>query len=548
MYVDSCKSKDGKYTRHLLRNSFREDGKVKHQTIANISSCSDAEIEAIRLALKHKDELDKLVAVGSAKLQQGLSVGAVWTVHEIARRLGIIDALGSTREGKLALWQVIARVIAQGSRLSAVRLAASHAACETLGLGGFNEDDLYANLVWLSENQHTIENRLFAKLHLDGKPGLYLYDVTSSYLEGVSNELAAFGYNRDGKSGKRQIVIGLLCNGEGTPLSIEVFAGNTSDPLTVSSQIRKAAQRFGGGDVTFVGDRGMLKSRQIEDVREHGFHHYITAITKPQINALLGGGVLQMSLFDDEIAEVSDDGVRYILRRNPERAAVIQASRDDKLASLRKAVEKHNGYLDEHPRAHADAAARKITQQCEKLKLNGWVSVTVDNRRLNLNIDQAARAQAAELDGCYVLKTDLPTQTADKHTIHDRYKDLALVEQAFRTSKTVLLEMRPVHVRTAHRTRGHAFVVMLAYRIARELARCWAALDTTVQEGIDELSTLCMTEVTFKGKPGCNKIPVPRDSIEKLLSSAQVTLPEALPCRTAVVATRKKLPTRRVKS
>jgi len=548
MHVDTCKSKDGRYTRHLLRESYREGKKVKHRTIANLSACSNREIEAIKLALRHKDNLEDLRPVSeSVSLHQGLSVGAVAVVHAIARELGIPDALGHTRDGKLALWQVIARVIAQGSRLSAVRLAGNHAACEILGLGAFNEDDLYANLDWLAEKQPAIEDRLFRRLHADEKPGLYLYDVTSSYLEGTQNELAAFGYNRDGKDGKLQIVIGLLCNAVGEPLSIEVFVGNTSDPATVASQITKAAGRFGAGpgDVTFVGDRGMLKSRQVEDVTQHGFH-YITAITKPQIRTLLDQGVIQMSLFDQELAEVTADiGLRYIIRRNPERVAAMQSSRDDKLVSLRKLADKQTAYLAEHPRAHVEAAIRTVKQKCEKLKLSGWVSVAATDRQIKLTIEQSALAEAAKLDGCYVLKTDLPCAAADKHTIHGRYKDLALVEQAFRTSKTVELEMRPINVRLQSRTRGHALVVMLAYRIARQLARRWASLDLTVQEGLNQLAALCATELRIDGIPRCNKVPEPRDGVRQLLELAGVTLPAALPVRTEVVATRKKLPERR---
>ena len=235
-----------------------------------------------------------------------------------------------------------------------------------MGLGAFNEDDLYANLDWLAEKQSAIEDRLFRRLHAEHKPGLYLYDVTSSYLDGVHNALAAFGYRRpptvarDGKAGKLQIVIGLLCDADGVPLSIEVFAGNTSDPSTVASQITKAAERFGAGpgDVTFVGDRGMLKSQQVEDVTQHGFH-YITAITKPQVNSLLAAGVIQMSLFDQELAEVTaDEGVRYVIRRNPERTAAVRASRDDKLASLRALADKQTRYLADHPRAHVLPASK----------------------------------------------------------------------------------------------------------------------------------------------------------------------------------------------
>ena len=250
MYVDSStvRVKGKTYTRHLLRVSFREGSRVKHKTIANLSSCAPEEINAVKLALRHKEELASLVATSSpVGLKQGVSFGAVWVVSRMAQELGIVRALGSTREGKLALWQVIARVIDQGSRLSAVRLAKLHAGCEILGLDGFDEDDLYANLDWLAQRQKRIENRLWARLVATEAESLYLYDVTSSYLEGEHNELAAFGYNRDGKKGKRQIVIGLLCTARGVPLSIEVFVGNTQDPKTVASQVTKIAKRFGGG-------------------------------------------------------------------------------------------------------------------------------------------------------------------------------------------------------------------------------------------------------------------------------------------------------------
>ena len=368
MYVDTStvRSAKGKtYTRHLLRRSYREGGKVKHRTIANLSPCSPKEIEAIRLALRHKQDLTALVSLkDDLRIEQGLSVGAIWTVFDVARRLGIVAALGPTREGKLALWQVIARVIDQGSRLSAVRLAGSHGACDVLNLEKFNEDHLYKNLDWLCENQARIENCLFEKRNgkkrNEDKQQLFLYDVTSSYLEGTENELAAFGYSRDGKKGKPQIVIGLLCDETGMPLSIEVFPGNTKDPATFSAQVRKVVERFGGGEVTFVGDRGMIKSGQIEDLNKEDFH-YITAITKPQIEKLLKTGVIQMALFDQDLAEVeASEGIRYVLRRNPVRAAEVAQVRQDKLESVQKEVDKQNLYLAEHPRAQVEVARRKV--------------------------------------------------------------------------------------------------------------------------------------------------------------------------------------------
>src|SRR5215475_14570439 len=195
MYIDTSHITRGDktYTRHLLRESYRANGKVLHRTLANLSQCSAAEIEAIRLALRHREELENLGTIQDAiTLKQGLSFGAVWTVSQVARRLGIAKALGTTREGKLALWQVIARVIDQGSRLSAVRLAMAHAACDVLGVGPFDEDALYDNLDWLAHRQATVEDKLFAKRTQIKPVSLSLYDVTSSYLEGTHNDLATF--------------------------------------------------------------------------------------------------------------------------------------------------------------------------------------------------------------------------------------------------------------------------------------------------------------------------------------------------------------------
>src|SRR2546425_7583203 len=288
MYIDTSHiTRGGKtYTRHLLRESYRAHGKVLHRTIANVSHGSEGEIAALRLALRHKEALEHLGTIQDAiTLKQGMSFGAVWTVYHVARRLGIEQALGTTREGKLALWQVMARVIDQGSRLSAVRLAMSHAACDILGLGTFDEDALYENLDWLAGVQASVEDQLFAQHTKPKSVSLFLYDVTSSYLEGTHNALAAFGYNRDGKKGKMQLVIGLLCDEDGHPVSIEVFPGNTQDPRTFAAQLEKVKSRFGATAITFVGDRGMIKGQQIDDLVQHGFH-YITAITKPQIDKL----------------------------------------------------------------------------------------------------------------------------------------------------------------------------------------------------------------------------------------------------------------------
>src|SRR5919106_3605136 len=325
MFID-----DATFTRHvktyrrvLLRNSYRFTGQVCHATLANLSHCSDEEIRALKLALKHKGQLTHVRDLREGGTRQGLAVGAVWVLPPLAKRRGLVKALGQSRTAKLALWLVLASVIAQGSRLSAVRLAQQHAVCDLLGLEAFNEEDLYQAMDWLDEQQPALEETWFTHRYATAgqAPTLYLYDVTSSYLEGDQNELGEYGYNRDGK---KQIVIGLLTDEEGWPITVEVFAGNTQDPKTFKAQIDKMVQRFSVKQVTLVGDRGMIKTVQISDLKDAAFH-YITAITKPQIEALLKTELLQLSMFDEDRVEVTTEDVRYIVRRNPQRAEELAA-------------------------------------------------------------------------------------------------------------------------------------------------------------------------------------------------------------------------------
>jgi transposase len=550
MFIDSSISTvNGKaYPRHLLRETYREDGKVKHRTLANLTHSKPEEVEAIRLALKYKGDLAGILAStgeGGPELKQGASIGSVWVLFQLARELGLVAALGSDRQGKLALWQVIARVLDQGSRLSAVRLAGGHAVAAALGMVGFDEDDLYANLDWLADNQAEIESRLFAQRKAASAPDVFLYDVTSTYLEGEHNAFAAFGYNRDRKSGKRQIVIGLLADAGGRPLSIEVFPGNTSDVKTFSSQVSKAAARFGAERVTFVGDRGMIKAPQRAELGAADFH-YITAITKAQIDALIGAGVLQMDLFEETLAEVEgDEGERYVLRRNPTRAAELAASRQDKLDRLQTAAEAANTYLNEHPRAAAKTQLARLKARTKTLNIDKFVGVAEQERRVVVTVDDAALTEAARLDGCYALRTDLPKALVAKEIVHDRYKDLAHVEWAFRDSKSVQLEMRPVYLRDENRTRGHALVVMLAYLLVQALRQHWRDIDLTVQEGLDRLASLCLIEVIIGGRPSYHQVPTPRDDVRRLFEAAGVAVPIALPLAPTRVATKKKLPQRR---
>ena len=548
IFRSSWTNRSGKtYHSIWLKESYRENGKVKSRYILNLKDWPENAINSLQVALDTCNKTNEASINNSntvipasmqidpqqIQLEQGLSVGALFTVFQIAERLGIVGALGNSFHAKLALWQVCARVIEQGSRLSAVRMANLHAAISILQFKqGFTENNLYDNLKWLAQHQQSIEDKLFVYRYpnKDAAPNLFLYDVTSSYFEGVKNELAQFGYNRDKKKGKLQIVVGLLCDNHGIPVSIEVFEGNTQDSKTVLSQIKKVRDRFGCQKVTFVGDRGMLKSMTIEDLEEAEFG-YITAITKPQIETLLQAGVLQYSLFDKNLGEVDCDGIRYVFRRNPVRVLEIEASRTSKLEKIKKLLQQENTYLCEHPRAQTKSALERIWKKIEQFKCEQWLKVSVPQegiRNLALSIDEKALEELKRLDGCYVLKTDVPKEMSAKEEIHDRYKDLELVENAFRTCKTVSLELRPLHVRLSSSTRGHVFVVMLAYMIIQELNRLWKGIELTVEEGLRHLTTLTEQKILFPNGLKISKIPSPSEQNEQLLKTAGITLPPYL--------------------
>ena len=548
MHIVVNKSTHGKkiYSSILLRESYRENGMVKKRTIANLSACSSEEVEAIRLALEHKNNLDHLVNVSKdIALEEGLSIGAAWVICQVAKILGIDKALGTDFSGKLALWQVIARVLDQGSRLSAVRLARVHDVGNVLGIERrFNEDDLYDNLAWLSDRQEEIEDQLFTFRCQNGQRELFLYDVTSSYLEGECNFFGAYGYNRDKKKGKKQMVIGLLCDERGDPLSVEVFPGNTQDIATFAAQIKKVATRFGCDRATLVGDRGMIKSTHIDELQE-GFH-YITAITKPQIDSLVSQGIIQMELFDSELCEVAENGIRYILKRNPYRVQELSRNREEKRRSVEKTLLERNEYLAEHPRAEVSVALKKVTTKIKQLRVDSWLTVTAEDRRLGLSVAEEILQEKIRLDGCYVIKTDLTKEAADTETVHTRYKDLASVEYGFRTCKTDFLEVRPVFVRNEKSSRGHVFTVMLAYMIVRYLRQAWRELDLTPEEGIKQLSTLSSVKISVKGKECGLKIPQPREQSRKLLAALNMVMPAVLPDRRLNVDTKKKLKDRKI--
>ena len=254
-----------------------------------------------------------------------------------------------------------------------------------------------------------------------------------------------------------------------------------------------------------------------------------------------------MDLFDQEVAEVlADEGLRYVLRRNPVRAQEVRDTRHAKLATLQALVAKHNHYLTDHPRANAQGALQKLVAKAAKLRLADWVELTLEGRAMTLTIKEDAQQDAAKLDGCYVLKTDLTPAQAPKEVVHDRDKDLAAVESAFRTCKTAPLAVRPLFLRREARTRAHAFVVMLAYQIIQYLTACWSPLDITVAEGLHALTTLCRVEVSPTNAPSSHCIPTPRDAIAHLLHRADITLPKAFSLSGVRVSTKKKLQSERI--
>jgi transposase len=515
----------------LLRESFRQEGKVKNRTLANLSAWPPTRIDALRRLLK--GELDHL---GDLSPTSGPVFGLLCALKQLADSLGLTAALGKTRLAKLALLLVLARVAHQGSRLSAVRWAQDQAVAEVLGLGAFDEDDLYAALDDLCARQEPIEQALYRQYlkRCGSPPTLFLYDLTSSYLEGRHNALGEYGYNRDGKRGKLQIVIGLLADRAGEPLAVRVFAGNTSDPVTVVEQIRIVKEQFGVEELVFVGDRGMVKSKGKQALQEAGLR-YISALTDPQIRRLLAQGTLQMGLFSEAVCEVETDGVRYLLRKNEIEARREQHRLEDKLAKLAGKVAQRNEQVNRSPRCQPEAGPRNLQVWVARHKLTGLVNLRLEGRTLVLERRQAAIEQALELAGCYVVVSDVPKAQLSGQEVHDSYVSLQKVERDFRQLKTGLLEVRPVFVRKESRTRGHVFACMLALKLSRELERRLQAKfgttdtdahTTTLPDAMAALSRLCLLEYQIDDKNTVTRLPKPDARQKDILAALDVHLPD----------------------
>jgi len=470
MYIEAVPNRDSPPA-ILLRESYREAGKVKKRTLLNLSDWPHERIAGFKALLKGGTVIPK--DQDAITIIRSLPHGHVDAALGTARKIGLDRLLGpdGNRCRDLILALVVSRILDPSSKLAAARALSPDTATSSLGeqlaLGVVDEDELYSALDWLAVRQPAIEATL-AKRHFTGGT-LVLYDVSSSYLEGRCCPLAQFGYSRDGKRGKRQIVYGLLCASDGCPVAIEVFAGSTADPATLTSQVTKLKERFALDHVVLVGDRGMITQARIcEDIKSAGLD-WITALRAPAIKALLDGGALQMSLFDDRdmagITSPEFPGERLIVCRNRALASERARKREDLLAATERDLARI-----------AAAVARKRQPLRGKAEIGLEIGAVLDKHKMAkhfaLDITDTSFSFArktdeitveAALDGLYVVRTSLPAAALDDTAAVRSYKSLSLVERAFRCIKTVDLQIRPVYHWLADRVRAHVFVCMLAY-------------------------------------------------------------------------------------
>jgi Transposase DDE domain len=458
----------------LLRESYREGDKFKRRTLANLSDWPAAKIEALRRVLR--DEAVAPTDQQALTLLRSLPHGHVAAALGTLRKLGLDRILSQggrqpRREVALCIAMIVARLADPASKLATARgLADETATCslgQVLGLGAVDEQELYEALDWLVGQQERIE-RALARRHLEHGT-LVLYDVTSTYFEGRTCPLAKRGYSRDGKRHKLQIVFGLMCTAEGCPVAVEVFEGNVGDPSTLASQISKLKQRFGLDHVVLIGDRGMITEARINETVKPAGLNFITALRAPAIHSLAEAGTIQLSLFDQrDLAEISSPdypGERLIVCRNPlladerrrKRGELLDATEQELLdvqARVRRA---------KRPLRGKDKIALAVGAVVNHYKMAKHFALTITDDDLTFERESEQIDAEAVLDGIYVLRTDLKSEALDAAATVRAYKDLATVERAFRSLKTVDLEVRPIHHRRAQRVRAHVLLCMLAY-------------------------------------------------------------------------------------
>ena len=481
LYVESIPNRNSRPA-ILLRESRRESGKVKRRTLANLSRMPPYLVEAIRLVLKG----GRVVAdPGEAfVIHRALCHGHVCAVLGVAGQLGLRSILHrrASRERELALAAIVARVLDPASKLATARQLSPATATSSLGavlgLGPVSGNELLGMLDWLLERQPWIEQSL-ANRHLCGQT-LMLYDVSSSYLEGECCPLAAFGHNRDGK---KQITFGLLCAGDGCPVAVEVFSGNTSDPATVSGQVAKVRERFRIERVARVGDRGMLTSARIRADLEPATLDWISALKSTDIRKLLKSPDKERpaplrpgALLPDTVAEITSPdfpGERLIVCLNPrlreerarKREALLQAT-EAALAEIARVVRQPRSTLRGRDRIN-----RRVGREANRQKVEKHFQITVSDNNLTWTRDTDKIAAEAQLDGIYIVRTSLPTDAIGSEEVVLAYKSLAQIERAFRSMKQSQLQLRPIYVHTAGHVRAHVFLCMLAYHLEWHLRK-----------------------------------------------------------------------------
>jgi len=462
----------------LLRESFRENGRVGKRTLANLSDWPTPLVEGFRTLLKG----GVAVAAEGIRIRRALPHGHAAAVLGTIRAIGLDRLLGKPIDKRLvplAIALIASRLISPASKLATARELAADTAGSSLGrlleLGAVEESELYRALDWLGARQAAIETAL-ARRHLkDG--ALVLYDVSSSWLEGRCCELARFGYSRDGKKGKLQIVYGLLCAADGCPVAVEVFEGNTADPMTLSTQIDKLKERFGLSRVVLVGDRGMITSARIRDELKPAGLDWITALRAPQIRALLDTGAFQLSLFDErDLAEITAPefpGERLVVCKNPLLADERARKREDLLQATEAALAK---LADQIARGTGpkgqDKIGRAIGRIENRYKLAKLFDIAVAEDGFTFGRNQAHIAEEARLDGFYVIRTSVEDKALAAESVVGAYKSLARVERAFRSLKTVDLHLRPIHHWLASRVRAHVFLCLLACHVEWHMREC----------------------------------------------------------------------------
>ena len=494
MHVETSRShqtrKDGTervYQRHLLRRSYRQGGKVRKQTLANLSHLPDEAIAALRLVLAGRTVVD---ADAALEVARSAPHGHVAAVHTIARQLGLLDLLGPPgRARDLAYALIVSRVVRPRSKLSTIGWWQDVTLGVDLGVAGASTDEVYAAMDWLVDRQDAIEAQL-ARRHLR-EGGIAMFDLSSSWVEGTHNQLAAFGHSRDGKRGKPQINYGLLTDPKGRPVAVRVFAGSTADPTAFTQAVEVVRGSFDLHQLILVGDRGMITTARIEALKQRnddpdtpdGFA-WITALRAPSIKKLAADdGPLQPSLFDQQdLAEITSPdypGERLVACRNPLLASERARKRQDLLAATEALLAKVKGQVDAGRLKDPDKIRVKADRALRKHKVGKHLVVQVAQGSLSWHRDQAKIDAEAALDGIYVIRTCVPAATLDAAGAVAAYKNLAFVERDFRHIKADDLDLRPIWHRLQDRVRGHVLVCMLAGYLAWHLRGAWAPLTFT---------------------------------------------------------------------